>query len=136
MISIFFSKNSPTFVSSSYEKYTICSTKTNKGSTITRKTFDIYLFKLRAEDGTQTRDPQLGNANVLPMNQIIMYFCMLNVYWLILLRRVVRRVVGVGWQPQGLESLYNTNHNIERGIGRITKHFDILLNYVKRKTDP
>lgn len=60
MISIFFPKNSPTFVSSSYEKYTICSTKTNKGSTITRKTFDIYLFKLRAEDGTQTRDPQLG----------------------------------------------------------------------------
>ena len=34
--------------------------KTNKGSTITRKTFDFHLFKLGAEDGTQTRDPQLG----------------------------------------------------------------------------
>ena len=34
--------------------------KTNKGSTITRKTFDFHLFKFRAEDGTQTRDPQLG----------------------------------------------------------------------------
>ncbi len=34
--------------------------KTNKGFTITRKTFDFHLFKFRAEDGTQTRDPQLG----------------------------------------------------------------------------
>ncbi len=27
---------------------------------ITHKTFDFHLFKLGAEDGTQTRDPQLG----------------------------------------------------------------------------
>ena len=27
---------------------------------ITHKTFDFHLFKFRAEDGTQTRDPQLG----------------------------------------------------------------------------
>ena len=34
--------------------------KTNKGSTITRKTFDYHLFKFRAANETRTRDPQLG----------------------------------------------------------------------------
>ena len=34
--------------------------KTNKGSTITRKTFDYHLFKLRAANEARTRDPQLG----------------------------------------------------------------------------
>ena len=55
--------------------------KTNKGSTITRKTFDYHLFKFRAANETRTRDPQLGKSNVLPMNQFVMRFCMLNAYF-------------------------------------------------------
>ena len=34
--------------------------KTNKGSTITRKTFDFHLLIFRAANEARTRDPQLG----------------------------------------------------------------------------